>query len=194
MRPSSGQSRKEIPQLGQLYLGAGLPASRPTCEDIQDERRSIDDANVELRLDLERLCRGEIIIENNQLGPGAADLLAERLDLPSADEHRCIRPRAFHQHATHFPAPGGLDEAGKLLEVLGDLYPRATPELHPDEKRALRPTGFSWDRPIVQGHGEGAPGQGANEVGSEDLGNAFLDRLARDVPDHLVRNLACLQK
>src|SRR4051812_15148305 len=83
--PESGQPRQAVFELRQLDLEAPLVSRRAAGEDVEDERRAVDDFDVERALEVALLGRGEIVVNHDHV---VADVVAPRLDLlelPLAD-------------------------------------------------------------------------------------------------------------
>jgi hypothetical protein len=66
--PLTGQTRQQVLQLGQLYLRLGLSGFGPPGEDIQDQAAAIYDFGVDGSLEIPGLSRGQIVIEDDQVG------------------------------------------------------------------------------------------------------------------------------
>ena len=78
--PLAGQPRQQVLRLGQLHLQRPFPASRVASEDIQDQRRTIDDLDVFLeRVFQAALLRGRELRVADECVEG--HLVAQTLDL-----------------------------------------------------------------------------------------------------------------
>ena len=89
MSPLPRQSRLQIAELGDLDLQFTFQRPRALRKNIKDELRAIDDAQLELTLQIARLRGAEGVIENRQSGALLQRELAYFRRLPSSD--KCAR-------------------------------------------------------------------------------------------------------
>ena len=137
--PHAAKARQDVLELGELYLEPPLVRPGVDAEDVEDERGAVDDLDglPHRALEVRLLRGGELVVEDDDVGPELADERAELLDLAAPDE----RPRhggvEALVHGMDDLGPVGLGEAGELGEGLlaGPLRPA---EVHADENGALR--------------------------------------------------------
>jgi len=80
MRPLPRQSRSQVTELRDLDLQLALQGARALRENIEDQLAAIDDAKVELLLEVTGLRRAQRIVEDRERRTGA---LRDFLDLSS---------------------------------------------------------------------------------------------------------------
>ena len=93
MGPHAAQARQQVLVLGEPHLQAALLAGGMQREDIEDERRAVDDLHVLAHHLLEvRLLGGrELVVEHHEVGRVGACQLGYLLGLARADERARVR-------------------------------------------------------------------------------------------------------
>jgi hypothetical protein len=90
----SGQSRQLILQLRQLHLQLTFAGTRVPGEDIQDQLRPVDNSGWKFSFQVTQLRRGQVMVEQQQIGPGRGYHALNLLQFATADQRRRIRSRA----------------------------------------------------------------------------------------------------
>jgi hypothetical protein len=67
VRPTPGQARQKIFLLSKLDLQSAFVGACSTSEDIQDEGGAVDNLGIYCTLQIALLCRGEFVVEDNQV-------------------------------------------------------------------------------------------------------------------------------
>ena len=110
----AAQTLLHVGQLGQLDLGLALLALRVLGEDVEDQRRAVDDLDLQLVLEVAQLARRELAVEDHGVGTGRPHDLAEALDLAAPDVRRGVGlVAALVDRVEHLRA-GRLGERGEL--------------------------------------------------------------------------------
>ena len=78
VRPEPGEPREQVLELRQLHLELAFPALGALREDVQDKLRAVDDPEIQGRLQVPLLGRGEVVVEDDQV---RTVLLGEGVDL-----------------------------------------------------------------------------------------------------------------
>jgi hypothetical protein len=87
---STGETGELIFELGQLDLELTLAGAGVAGEDVEDELGAVDDAAGELVLEIAKLGRGEVMIEEDEVGVGGCDDALDLFELTAAYEGRGI--------------------------------------------------------------------------------------------------------
>ena len=109
-------------QLGHLDLRLALGALGVLGEDVEDQRRAVDDLDLGAVLQVAQLAGRELAVADDRVGAGGLRDVAQLVDLAAADVGGRVGLRAaLHQRVEHLRA-GGLGEQLELGEgVLGVL-------------------------------------------------------------------------
>jgi hypothetical protein len=105
--------------LGQLDLEAPLVRRRAAGEDIEDERRAIDDLDIECTLEIALLGGAEIVVDHDHV---VADIIAPGLDLlefPFADVGAGQGVREFLGYRAHDLDVDGFGQPRQLFQGIG---------------------------------------------------------------------------
>ncbi len=114
------QSRQEVLQLRQLNLRLTLPALRVLGEYVEDQRRTVDDLDLDLLLQRPQLRGRQLAVADHGVGAGVQHHRAQLVDLAAADERRRVRPGTPLDQALQHLRAGGLGQLGELDQrVLG---------------------------------------------------------------------------
>jgi len=76
---SPGQPRQQVLQLREFHLQLAFTRARVPGKDIEDQLRAVDDARLDFALQVPKLRRGQVVVEDHNLGirhrGGARNLL-----------------------------------------------------------------------------------------------------------------------
>src|SRR6202521_1016514 len=86
MDPLARQARLQIAELRDLDLELALQRARALGEDVEDELAAVDHAQLQLLLQVARLCGAERVVENHQRRAAVARDLTYFLDLAAPDK------------------------------------------------------------------------------------------------------------
>src|SRR5438132_1504531 len=90
VRPLPDEPRQQIRELRQLDLQLALARARALGEDVEDQRRPVDDLQAERLGDVALLARRERVVADDEVGRPRLRGAPELLDLPLAEvESRC---------------------------------------------------------------------------------------------------------
>lgn len=101
--------------LGQLDLEAAFTGVCPPGEDVQDERRPIDDLDIEGVFEVLLLVRGELVVQNEDVIIGGIFKGEQLAELAFTDIEVARWRRQLLDDLTDDPGAGGLGQAGQLL-------------------------------------------------------------------------------
>ena len=110
------EPRQQVLELRQLDLQLAFARPRAAREDVENQLRAIEHLAVERLLEVAKLRRAQLVVEDDDIGAAARRTKRERLDLAAAEERRRIGLRTILQHAQDDGRAGGRGEAGKLVE------------------------------------------------------------------------------
>jgi hypothetical protein len=79
------EARKRILELGQLHLEAGFHSLGASGEDVEDQLTAIQNLHASRFLQVSRLCRRQIVIEDDNIGIRSLDELSQLTELARAD-------------------------------------------------------------------------------------------------------------
>src|SRR4030095_3361384 len=99
--PLPDQSRQEIRELRQLDLQLALGRARALGEDVEDQRRPVDDLDAERLGGVALLARRELIVGDEQVGGRRAGGGADLLDLAAPEVEGRRRRRALLRDTPH---------------------------------------------------------------------------------------------
>ncbi len=119
--PHTLEARKQVFELGELDLHARLLRPGAGGEDVQDQLGSIHDPHPRVLLEVLALSRGELFVEDHEVGLRRRHQLPQFVGLALADVHLGRRRiDALADHADHLTS-GGIGQAREFREVfLGD--------------------------------------------------------------------------
>ena len=83
--PEAPHAREVVLELGELDLELALGRVRVVGEDVEDDRRAVDDRHVERRLEVALLARRELVVGGDQVRAGALDLRAQLVELAATE-------------------------------------------------------------------------------------------------------------
>lgn len=86
----AGEAGQKIIQLCKLHLQLSLAASSPPGENIENELGAVDHFQVNYFFEVAKLRRGQIIVEDYQIGARAVGEAANLLRLPATHEGRGV--------------------------------------------------------------------------------------------------------
>ncbi len=156
------QPGQQVLQLGELDLGLALLAAGMLGENIQDQRRAVDDLDLHDALELAELPGGELAVADDGVGTGVRDDPGQLGGLARADIGSRVRPATPLDQALEYFRPGGLGQQRKLAQrVLGGRQRPVRPHAH--QHHALKPKRPVLDLADVLELG-GQPGHPAQRV------------------------------
>src|SRR5213078_2028411 len=82
VRPGARQARQRVLELRELDLRARLAAARAAREDVEDQAAAVDDLRADDLLQIARLSRREVVVEDDERGAGRMNQSLELLRLP----------------------------------------------------------------------------------------------------------------
>src|SRR5690606_29886893 len=130
----AAQTRQEVLQLRELDLGLALGALGVLREDVEDQRRAVDDLDVDGLLQGDQLAGRELAVADHRVGAERLDDVLELADLAGADEGARVGPNAALDEAVDDLGPGGLGQRGELGHgVLGLLGGALGPDADQDD-------------------------------------------------------------
>ena len=108
------KARQLVLQLRELHLQVALTGAGVSGKDVQNELRAIDDAHGQQVVQVARLRRREVVVEQDQVGTGGGHHGFHLLNLARADQRADLRARSpLGQRGGNVCARGN----GKLLEL-----------------------------------------------------------------------------
>jgi hypothetical protein len=132
--PHAPHAGKVVLQLGELDLQLALGARGVLGEDVEDQLRAVDDAQLELVLEPALLAGVEVIVDEKGFRPAPRDRLLELGELPLPHVGARIgRGTALDELSDRFDAGGAqeLPHFGELVVLVHSLAQ------HGDEEAAL---------------------------------------------------------
>ena len=81
MRPQPPHAGEVVLELGQLDLELALGGVRVAGEDVEDDRRAVDDGHAQLLLEVSLLARRQLVVAGHQVRVGSLQQLAQLLHL-----------------------------------------------------------------------------------------------------------------
>jgi hypothetical protein len=130
VRPQPAHAREVVLELGELDLQLALGRARVVGEDVEDDRRAVDDRHVELLLEVALLAREQLVVARDEVRVALLDRPLQLGELPAAQVAVRVRAvAALDQLARHRHA-GGAEQLAQLAEI--GLTGR-----HADQQRAL---------------------------------------------------------
>jgi hypothetical protein len=133
--PHAAHARKVVLELRKLDLELALGARGVLREDVEDELRAVDHAQLELVFETALLTRVEVIVDDERLGLRAGHRLLQLDELSLSHVGARIRRRpALHERSDRLDScgPQKLPHLGELV-----LFVNALGQ-HGDEEAALR--------------------------------------------------------
>src|SRR5205823_7585508 len=79
------ETRQEVVELGQLDLRLALPGARVQGEDVQDQRRAVDDLHSQALFEVSKLARRELVVQDHRVRPRAVHGVVQLPHLAPAD-------------------------------------------------------------------------------------------------------------
>ena len=116
VRPHPLEPRHRVFELSQLDLKMGLVSSRVRREDIEDHLGAVHHLDLELLLEVSRLCRPQVVVENDDVGLVGLDQELELVDLARADVRRDIDLMPLLQHLGNDVQIGRLGQPAELVQ------------------------------------------------------------------------------
>ena len=125
-------------ELSELHLQLAYAAAGALREDVEDQRRAVEDPAIERLLEIALLGGRERRVEDHETGVGGRSQGLDLLDLAAADIAGRIRSVATHTGKAH-----GFDTGGdhQLLQLLDGIGIVASSQRDADKKRASRMLG-----------------------------------------------------
>src|SRR5216684_4065891 len=130
VRPSAGEARQQVLELRQLHLRTRFAAASPAGEDVENQAATVDDLRGDDLLQVARLCRRQVVVEDDQRGPEALGELLDLVGFSAADECGRIGRLAAGQYLLDHGPTRGLDQLLQLLQV---FFGDAAREFRKDE-------------------------------------------------------------
>ena len=103
-------------ELGQLDLEVGLVRPGMGGEDVEDDLGAVDHLDAELLLEVPRLRRAQVVVEDDEVGLVGLDQLLELLDLARADVGGDVDVLPLLQHAADHDETGRLGQTADLVQ------------------------------------------------------------------------------
>ena len=94
----------------------GLVRSRVRRENVEDHLGAIHNLDLELFLEVARLCRPQVIVKNDDVGLVGIDKQLELVDLARADVRRDINLMPLLQHLADHLQIGRLGQTAQLVQ------------------------------------------------------------------------------
>ena len=113
---ASLENERSALQLRQLDLELPFFRPRASGEDIQDQLRAIQDFAVYRFLDVAKLCRAQLVVEDHDVRPHFVARHRQAFELSAPEKCRRVRLRALLHDAKHHIRTGGRSQAGQFIE------------------------------------------------------------------------------
>ncbi len=111
--------------------------ARVLGKDLEDHLRAVEDAGLQLELEVALLTRTQVVIADDEIEATFELELAQLLDLAHADEMRGVDSRAaLHIRAHHF-RPSGPREVRQLVHLLANQLRGRSRQQQPNQVRPL---------------------------------------------------------
>ena len=131
------QARQAVAQLGQLDLGLALLGGGVLGEDVQDHRGAVDGRAAQELLQVARLGRGQLVVEDHGVGVHRVGQVAQLLGLPLTDIGGRVGTVTSLQYPGGLVGPGRVHQQRQLVEVALGLVLALGRDGHPDEDDLL---------------------------------------------------------
>ena len=153
MTPHAAQTRVEVLVLRKAHLEATLFGGRMQREDIEDERRAVDnlDRLADDFLEVRLLAGAELVIEDDEVGLHTAHKRRKLLRLARADERARVGRLEALRHRAHDIRTRRVDEALELRQGLLER-PVDIAAINTDEHSALREDFRGGDLELLISH------------------------------------------
>jgi hypothetical protein len=146
--PHPGQARQAVLKLSEFDLQAPLVRLCPAGEDVEDERRAVDDHDVEFALEVALLGRAQLAVDHDDVVVERLPQLLDLRQLAFADVGPGVRVVDLLRDRTNHFDVDRLSEARQLFQRVG-RHPVLILLFHGDEEcllgRALGNDGFACD-------------------------------------------------
>ena len=129
----------------ELDLETAFPRARPLGEDVEDERRAVDDSGAGRLLDVAKLGRRKLAIKDEEVADIRVHHLFEFFDLPGAEVQGGIRRRARLQDRPDDVRAGSLRQFSQFFEGHFGFGPR------PARRADGRRDGFRFGQRLSSG-------------------------------------------
>ena len=106
VRPLARQARQQVLHLRQRDLEAALPRVRPRGEDVQDQRRSVNDLRTQRFFEIALLRRRQLVVEDDHVRLCITACGGDFIDLAFADVRRGVRLIHLLDGRAHDLRPG----------------------------------------------------------------------------------------
>ena len=116
--PLPGEARQQVLELRQLHLHVGRARARVAGEDVEDDGAAVEDAHLRELLEVAHLGRGQVVVEDDHVGPGALRQLLQLLGLALADVVGGVDPGPRLHHALDHGQGRRVGQPGELVEGL----------------------------------------------------------------------------
>ena len=114
--PHPLQPRHRVLELGELDLEMSLVGLGVSGEDVENHLGPIDDLDLEDPLQVSRLGRSQVVIEDDDVGFVSLDQFLELFDLARTDVGGDVDLLAFLQHGGHHMKAGRLGQPANLVQ------------------------------------------------------------------------------
>ena len=121
----AAQARPQVLQLGKLDLGLALLGARVLGEDVEDQRRAVDDLDLDDLLQLPQLARRQLAVADDGVGSDRQHDVAQLLGLARADVGGGVGLVAALDQPVENERAGGLGEPGEFGQRVLGLDQRA---------------------------------------------------------------------
>ena len=137
VRPLADEPRQQVGELRELDLQLALARARALGEDVEDQRRPVDDLDAEHLGDVALLDRRERIVGDEEHRGGLARRLPDLVDLAAAEEEPRRRRGPVLRDPAHDGAAGRGHQPRQLFQRLVDLEPALRGSAQRGDHRAL---------------------------------------------------------
>ena len=129
-RALTGEPGQAVLELRELDLETAFPRARPLGEDVEDERRAVDDSGARRLLDVAKLGRRQFAVEDEEIADIRVHHLFEFFDLAGAEVQGGIRRGTRLQDRPDDVRAGSLGQFSQFFEGHFGFGPR--PARHAD--------------------------------------------------------------
>ena len=119
MRPQAAHARHVVLELGELDLELALGRVGVAGEDVEDHGRAVEHRQVERRLEVALLARGQLVVGDDEVGVRRLQQRLELLDLARPEVEVGMRLVADLHHVADGGDAGGPQQLAQLGQLVG---------------------------------------------------------------------------